>query len=173
MPLFYTVSDTTGEIDSLLCSLARALGAKKARLAGTVQVNRENATGPCDMDVVVLPDGPRICISQSLGTQARGCRLDPEGLETAVALVSETLKQRPDFLIVNKFGKHESEGRGFRTLIAEALAADIPVLVGVNKLNLAAFKAFASGMEEFIPATEAALIETLSKLILDQPAAAA
>lgn len=48
-----------------------------------------------------------------------------------------------DLLVVNKFGKHEAEGRGFRTVIADAIALDIPVLVGVNALNLEAFQEFA------------------------------
>jgi hypothetical protein len=43
---------------------------------------------------------------------------------------------------VNKFGKHEADGRGFRSVIAEAISRDIPVLVGVNSLNLDALQEF-------------------------------
>ena len=58
-----------------------------------------------------------------------------------------------DVLIVNKFGKHEAEGRGFRDVIAEALARDMPVLVGTNGLNRPAFDAFAGGLAvELAPA---------------------
>ncbi|WP_370654107.1 DUF2478 domain-containing protein [Pseudotabrizicola sp.] len=48
-----------------------------------------------------------------------------------------------DVLIVNKFGKREAEGRGLVPVIAEALEMGLPVLIGVNGLNLAAFLAFA------------------------------
>jgi hypothetical protein len=101
-----------------------------------VQVNSDCGEGrACDMDVQVLPDGPVIRISQSLGPGARGCRLDPEALEQAVAEAEARLSAGADLVIVNKFGKHEAEGRGFRALIAEAVALGVPVLVGVNALN--------------------------------------
>ena len=51
-------------------------------------------------------------------------------------------------LIVNKFGKHEAEGRGFRALIAEALASGMPVLLGVNAMNMQSFQVFAEGLAE-------------------------
>ena len=116
-------------------------------MTGVVQINAErDDAGPCDMDVKVLPDGPAIRISQSLGREARGCRLDPAALERAVGLVEARLAEGADCLIVNKFGKHEAEGRGFRTAIAEALSADIPVLVGLNRLNADAFVQFSGGL---------------------------
>jgi hypothetical protein len=104
------------------------------------------------MDVRVLPKGPIIRISQSLGPGARGCRLDPEGLERAVGLVSQSLSGLPDLLVVNKFGKHEAEGRGFRPLIGEAMLAGIPVLTAVNATNEAAFLTFSDGLAQQLPA---------------------
>merc|ERR1711969_292785 len=110
------------------------------------------------MAVRVLPDGPVLRISQDLGPQARGCRLDPAALETAVGLVSASLSSGADLLIVNKFGKHEAEGRGFRDVIAEAVAMDIPVLVGLNALNRPAFEDFAEGLATRLPPEPAALM---------------
>ena len=49
-------------------------------------------------------------------------------------------------MIINKFGKHESEGRGFRSVIAAALDRGVPVLVGLNPLNREAFDNFAGGL---------------------------
>ena len=68
-----------------------------------------------------------------------------------------TLDSSPDLLIINKFGKHEAEGRGFRPLIAEALARDIPVLLGVNALNLDAFEGFSCGLAEELSADATAI----------------
>jgi hypothetical protein len=125
-----------GDMDLLLHGFAMRAIARGRRLCGTVQVNSDCGEGrPCDMDVQVLPDGPVIRISQSLGPGARGCRLDPAALEQAVAAAEARLSAGADLVIVNKFGKHEAEGRGFRALIAEAVALGVPVLVGVNALN--------------------------------------
>jgi len=147
MKLAYTMAPGRGDTDLLLERLATELGARGRRCCGVVQINSErDDAGPCDMDVRVLPDGPVLRISQDLGPQARGCRLDPAALETAVGLVATRLLSGADVLIINKFGKHEAEGRGFRDVIAEAVAMDVPVLVGVNALNRQAFEAFAGDM---------------------------
>ncbi len=142
MKIAYTMGPGRGDTDQLLFTLAQRLASEGYRTCGTVQINTDCGAHPCDMDVKVLPDGPVLRISQNLGAGARGCRLDPATLETAVGLVETQLEAAPELLIVNKFGKHEADGRGFRSVIAEAIARDIPVLVGVNALNLDAFQDF-------------------------------
>lgn len=138
-----------GATDLLLRRLATHLAQHGVRTAGTVQINAESDDGrPCDMDVQVLPDGPVIRISQDLGRASRGCRLDPAALEQAIALAAVGLADDAQILFVNKFGKHEAEGRGFRALIADALARNIPVIVGLNALNEPAFEAFADGFAQ-------------------------
>jgi hypothetical protein len=153
MNIAFTMAPGRGDTDLLLSCFATELALRGCRTSGTVQINTEREAGPCNMDVKVLPDGPVICISQSLGTGSTGCRLDPAALERAVGLVEASLAEGPDILIVNKFGKHEAEGRGFRPLIAEALSRGIPVLVGLNRLNAPAFHAFMDGIAVELPPT--------------------
>ena len=143
------MTEGVGQTDLLLHDFATRAAARGLRLCGTVQVNTDCGPGrPCDMDVRVLPDGPVIRISQSLGAGARGCRLDPEALEQAVATAEARLADGADLVIVNKFGKHEADGRGFRTLIAEAVARDVPVIMGVNGLNAARLAEFLGDVPE-------------------------
>lgn len=152
MKLAFAISPGRGDVDLLLAGLAETLQADGLAVCGTVQVNSERPDdGPCDMDVKVLPEGPVIRISQSLGKASRGCRLDPDALESAVGLVGARLAAGADVLIINKFGKHEAEGRGFRDLIAEALVREIPVLVGLNRLNVPAFQEFCGGLAAELP----------------------
>jgi hypothetical protein len=111
-----------------------------------VQVNEEfDPDRPCHMDLHVLTGVEVIRISQSLGSLAKGCRLDPAGLARAVGLVEHALEGGADLLIVNKFGRQEAEGRGFRPVIGQALASGIPVLTAVNTGYQAAFDEFAEG----------------------------
>lgn len=51
-----------------------------------------------------------------------------------------------------------AEGRGFRNVIAEALAMEVPVLIGVNALNRPAFENFAEGLASQLPPEPAALM---------------
>ncbi len=152
MKIAYTMAPGRGDTDLLLLGIAETLESKGYRTCGTVQINTERDGGPCDMDVKILPDGPTLRVSQDLGKASKGCRLDPNALETAVGLVASKLENGADVLIINKFGKHEAEGRGFRTVIAEAISSDIPVLVGVNGLNFDAFQGFAGAeATELVP----------------------
>lgn len=145
MKLGYVILSGRGETDAFLAGLALRLQAEGLRMAGTVQINRDSDCGhACDMDLLLLPDGPEVRISQDLGAGSTGCRLDAGALEQAVA-VSRRRLDGADILIVNKFGKHEAEGRGFRELIAEALSLGLPVLTGVNRQNFAAFQTFCGG----------------------------
>lgn len=160
MRLGYTMAETRGGLDPLLEAVAARGAARGLRLAGIVQVNSDRpGCARCDMDARVLPDGPTIRISQSLGAEARGCRLDPEGLERAVAAADTRLAEGADLLLVNKFGKHEAQGRGFRAPIATALGMGIPVLVGVNAMNLDALIDFAGPLAERVPADVDALLD--------------
>ena len=173
MNIAYTTEPGRGDVDLLLFQVAESLIAEGFRPAGIVQINTEcDDPGPCDMDVKVLPDGPVIRISQTLGHGSRGCRLDPEALETAVGLVGKTLGRGVDCLIVNKFGKHEAEGRGLRPTIAEAVTQDIPVLVGLNALNRAAFDKFSGGMAVEAPPRVADLTAWLRAAISARQSAA-
>ncbi|RYG89293.1 DUF2478 domain-containing protein [Loktanella sp. IMCC34160] len=157
MKIGYSMAPGRGDTDLMLHRLASALLNRGLRVAGTVQVNSDRPDdGPCDMDVKVLPDGPVIRISQSLGDHSKGCRLDPSALEQAVGHVEASLGADTDLLIINKFGKHEAEGRGFRAAIANALALDVPVIVGTNGLNKDAFVEFTGELaEEIAPSFDA------------------
>lgn len=149
MQIGYVMSPGRGEVDRILGRFARTLMARGVDVAGLVQTNRD--CGPakaCHMDVQVLPSGPVLRISQDLGAASQGCRLNPAALEQAVGLVGQRLTDATRLLIVNKFGKQEAEGRGFREVIGEALGRGIPVVVGLNGLNQARFEDFCGGMAE-------------------------
>lgn len=158
--LGYVTGGGRGATDLLMAEVAARLAKDGLRLAGAVQVNLETApTDKCQMDLHILNGGDVVRISQNLGTLSKGCRLDPDGLERAVGLVAAALQNGPDVLILNKFGKQETDGRGFRPLIGEALAAGIPVLTAVGAGNLAAFQAYAQDMAYALPDDAKAIID--------------
>lgn len=141
-----------GETDLFLAGVVTRLQAAGVRLAGTVQSNGLRPGRPrCDMDLRVLPDGPVFRISEDRGAGARGCRLDSGALEQAVTEVEARLPGAA-LMVLNKFGKREAEGRGMVPAIAAAFDRGIPVLVGVNGLNLAALRDFAGDLLLELPA---------------------
>lgn len=162
--LGYVVSKGRGEADQLLADVAARLMAEGCRLAGAIQINVETQTGrACEMDLHVLALDQVVRISQNLGALSEGCRLDPAALEGAVGLVERALEGGPDLLIVNKFGKQELDGRGFRPLIGRALAEGIPVLCAVNGDNVERFAAFADGLAQDLPLEANAVLDWCRK----------
>lgn len=79
-------------------------------------------------------------------------------------MVAADLASWTDLLIVNKFGKHEADGRGFRDVISEAIAMDIPVLVGLNALYRQAFEDFVDGLAIQTPPEPASLMSWVEDL---------
>lgn len=142
---YISTTDTPGAADLVLQDLAATLADGGVRLAGAVQINTDMGEGcTCDMDIRILGDnGPAVRITQSLGTGSTGCRLDAGALELAVARVEKVLDQGADLVILNKFAKQEAVGKGFRDLIAQALARGIPVLTCVPAEYLGSFRDFA------------------------------
>lgn len=165
MYLAHITSDERGGTDRLLARFASHLVTDGVRLAGVVQTNSAPTdNGRCDMDLRVLPHGPVVRISQSLGGAARGCRLDSAALQEAVSAAAAGLTVDTALLVVNKFGKREADGSGFRDLIGQALLLDVPVLLGLKPSNRAAFDAFAGGMAEELPEDLVALNDWFSRV---------
>lgn len=149
-----------GETDRLISEAAAQLERDGLRLSGIVKVLQDMPEGShnCDMDVRVLPGTKTIRITQSLGKESEGCRLNPGAIADAVASVQTSIEDTggaaPDLFVLNKFGPEEAEGRGFRAAIAAALEQDVPVLVGMSggAGNRAAFAEFTADLAEALPA---------------------
>ncbi len=145
------------------------------RCAGFLQ--RDEATGAatarCDMVLQCLSTGERLKISENRGPLARGCRLDMAGLMRALVNARVALQDRPDLFIVNKFGKSEGEGGGFRPLIADAVELGIPVLIAVPWRNIDSWRLFAGDLakeirlEDLRAESEMALLEELGVCAAD------
>jgi nucleoside-triphosphatase THEP1 len=131
--------------DALIARCAAGLLASGHRLGGIVQSNpHRDGRRRCDMYVKDLLGGEEIKISLDRGNEARGCRLDPDAFARIDAWVERAVLEDVDLLIINKFGREEARGRGLRGAIAEALIAEIPLVIGVSTLNLTEFLTFAA-----------------------------
>jgi nucleoside-triphosphatase THEP1 len=129
--------------DALIGRCAAGLVASGYRLGGVVQSNaHRRGRRRCDMYVKDLLGGDEIKISLDRGDEARGCRLDPDAFARIDAWIERAVLERVDLLIINKFGKEEAHGRGLRGVLAEALIAEIPLLIGVSTQNLCDFLTF-------------------------------
>ncbi|WP_293859250.1 DUF2478 domain-containing protein [uncultured Alsobacter sp.] len=132
--------------DALLHAVAAALAREGRVVTGLLpHAVQRPGRSRCDMVLEDPRSGERIRISEDRGEMARGCRLDLGELLRAGELVRRALDDRPDLVIVNKFGKSEAEGGGLRDVLAEIAAAEIPLLIAVPRRNLDAWRRFTGG----------------------------
>ena len=135
------------DVDRVMARLACRLQASDVRLAGFIQYNLPHAgRRRCDMALRELSSGEIIGISQDRGPEARGCHLDVSELLRGMQLGRQALAQQPDLLLLNKFGKAEGEGGGFRPLIAEAIELGVPVLIAVPWRNIDSWRIFSGDL---------------------------
>lgn len=152
LKLAAVLGSSAGDSDRFLTRTARVLAARGLRVGGVVQSNPSQPDQHrCAMILEELTTAAKIPISQNLGKDARGCRLDTGALEHAATLVESSIARGLDILVLNKFGRREVEGGGFRQAIALAIEADIPVLVGLNHGNIDAWQAFTGSEGTLLP----------------------
>lgn len=127
------VYQTGFQIDDFLSRVADLLRADCVKLGGALQENAgDTASGCSTMTLVDLTSQSRFRISQDLGPQAQGCRLDARGLGEIEAVLDQALHHNVEILILNRFGKAEAEGGGLRSVFTHAIEAGIPVLTAVR-----------------------------------------
>jgi nucleoside-triphosphatase THEP1 len=144
-------------VDPLLEAAAHTLRTMGYRVGGFVQEERI-ADGCCAATYLRdVEDGRSVLITQILGAGAKGCRLDPQRLAEASVGLLDSLDGGIDLLVLNRFGKDEAEGRGFRAVIEKALGMGIPVLFGVREAYAPAMRDFAGDYGTTLAPDEAAI----------------
>ena len=136
------------DIDAFLAVVAAKLAEKGLIVRGAVQ-SRGATGGEChcaDMDLTTFGSNRIFRISQPLGNGSHGCRLHPGALAECSVFIEGELSQDVDLLVLNRFGRGESDGRGFRDLIGAAMALDIPVLTAVRPAYAQAWHDFGEGV---------------------------
>lgn len=117
---------------ALMLDIERTLVQDGLTVSGVIQPHI-TTTNNCQGDMVLTVIGPNaadIVISQNLGSQSQGCRLDTDAFETVAQLVLNSLPGA-DLVILNKFGKQEALGRGMVAVIYAAMERDLPIITAV------------------------------------------
>ncbi len=152
------------DIDGFLAGIAETLRAQGLTVRGALQT-RGAVGGEChcaDMDLTTLGSGQVFRISQPLGNGSRGCRLHPGALAICSAYLEDEIAQGADLLILNRFGRGEAEGRGFRDLIGRAMTLDLPVLTAVRPTYAEAWTGFGAGAACDLPMNRTAVLDWIT-----------
>lgn len=147
-------------VDTTLAETASVLRSWGVNVRGIIQEEFCDSDGTKPITRLRdVADGTLMQISQDLGPNARGCRLDPGALAEATRRLETIVEGGADLLILNRFGRSESEGTGLRPIIQGAILAGIPVLIAVRDEYIPAWDAFHEGMAVWLPADTNAVLD--------------
>jgi uncharacterized protein DUF2478 len=150
------------DVDPALDALVKKLRELGISMIGCLQIQLPDPGSCCPISHLEdLASGDQTRITQPLGSGSTGCRLDPGALANAAEELSRQLETHPDILILNRFGRGESEGRGFRPVIERAVELGVPVLIAVKERYTPEWETFSSGLATYLPAEQEALLAWL------------
>jgi nucleoside-triphosphatase THEP1 len=137
-----------------LANFARELAAQGYRIGGMVQEAFFDAQGRRErIDSVDLASGERVTINQPSRKRddGSGCTLDTAALADSGAPLRRALNDKPDLVVVEKFGEQEQEGAGLMDEIFAVMAAGIPTLVLVPEAALESWRVVAGDEMQEVP----------------------
>jgi hypothetical protein len=147
------IYDEGQPVDAMFAQVRAALEACGKTVGGVAQT-------PCAETIyaVHIDSGRTFDLMQNLGACARGCRLDSSALAEVAGLLAQSLAQKPDLLLVSRFGRAEAEGGGFLAEIGDAAASGQPTLIGVARKRAADWRAYAGEFARELPCDAEAVL---------------
>ena len=165
--------DNGADADALLARIVASLQTAGRRVQGLLMQHEGGMAGDtsCGMQMflVDVASGDRYLVSQPMGSLSKSCRADPQGFARATAALRRALTDRPDLVVLNRFGRLEAEGGGMSAELLDLMAEGVPVLTAVAPAYREAWTAF-SGGAAVLPLDEAVARAWLQSTLAPQPA---
>jgi len=140
-------------VDALMAEIVDRLEQRGLRLAGVIQsLSKEPGCDRGNLRLRALGSDWEIPILQDRGPLAKGCRLDYGSMVDVSARIDASLKGDVDLVILNRFGRAESEGGGLRQVLERCVEAELPTLIAVRTDYHADWEGFHGGMARTMPA---------------------
>lgn len=153
IPLLAAVQYEQGfDINGTLERVVARLRDQAIVVGGVLQETEAKQTEFCaSLSVVDIRSEKRARITQDRGREARGCKLDARGLASIAHCIDDAIGDRVDLIVINRFGRAESEGGGLLSCISEAVCAGIPVLTAVREPYVASWREFHGELGRELP----------------------
>ena len=148
------------DINGLLSKIVKSLKKKGVVIGGVLQESEFRPNGGCvRLNIVDIRTGKTERITQDRGRESRGCKLDPRGLAAISHCITDAIDADVDLVIINKFGRAESEGDGLLFCIADAISAGVPILTTVREPYVAAWNLYHGGLAIGLPSRIDAILQ--------------
>lgn len=144
--------------EPLFDTLIKTLRADGVHAAGYLQREYPAPAGH-DAEVVAedIETGETFAIMQPRGGPGSGCRLDAGVLADLAGRALVRLERGADLLILNRFGRTETEGNGLRAVYEKAIELGLPVLTSVKPEHVEGWQVYTGDMSVLLPFEETAV----------------
>lgn len=148
------------DVDALMAQLASDLHARGIGIAGVVQTCDPETVGEDrDLHLTSVNGDWSLPVMQNRGSLSSGCRLDYSAVAEASSRIAAAITPATRIVILNRFGRAESEGNGFRSILEKCLEEGYTALCAVRSDYVADWEAFHGGLAETLPATREAILD--------------
>ena len=125
--------DETLDVDAIFAEAVAILRRQGVVIAGLLQRFGETLqNGKRSMWLDNIATGAAIRLDRPDAPDAASCILDPDALARASCVMRRAVAAGPDLIVVNPFGQAEADGRGTRSVIADAVRSGALVLTAVR-----------------------------------------
>lgn len=140
------------DINAILRTVVNRLQERGLSVGGVLQEAEFRGDGCCaHLNIVDIRTGRTERITQDRGRESRGCKLDPRGLAAISHCITDAIDAGVNLVIVNKYGRAESEGDGLLSCIEDAISAGVPVLTSVREPYTAPWHLYHGGLAAALP----------------------
>lgn len=150
-PIAAIQGGTSAEVQAVIRAFVAAID-PAARIAGLIEETPPGSRPKGDeAHLRNLLGGGVYRIYQDLGSEATGCAVDAGSIVAACEAVRRDIAAGCDLVVLNKFGRLESERTGLASAFAAAIEAETPILTSVAPKFDAAWAAFAAPLYVVLP----------------------
>lgn len=152
------------DADRVLDAVVEQLQTQGRRVMGLRQRLTSDCAKGCGVRLQSIDSGEYYQMTQNLGAGSVSCNVDAEAIEMLAVSLMNDLSKYVDLVIVNRFGKRESEGAGFCCVIERAIELELPVLTVVNNAWQDAWFDYGGEWVTTLPAEPAAILQWYSSV---------
>ena len=159
------------EADNIVDDVVLSLQQRGVRVVGLRQRLSDNGSSRCGVELESISTGKLHRMTQSLGSGSISCNVDAEAIEQLALLLRNELNDDVDLVVINRFGKRESEGAGFCSVIERAIELGIPALTVVKEDWLDTWLDYGGEWVTTLPSDRAHILDWF-EAVSEQPALA-
>jgi hypothetical protein len=158
-------------IDGVIAQAVDGLKSRGIAMAGVIQTCGNEDCDHRDLRLESITGRWSLPIMQKRGALSSGCSLDYSAVAEASLRIAADIRPETRIVVLNRFGRAEAEGNGFRSILEKCLEEGKSALCAVRNDYAREWEEFHGGLADILlPEPDAILEWCLARELLSTPA---